>query len=71
MYDPDDPAEQHASFAAYKQKSGPWTINHFYESCLLLKDRMQTATGRQLAEGRHQFLETFLAEFFAEWNGPG
>lgn len=70
MYDPDHPPELHASFEAYKSKSGP-TINHFYEKLLLLKDRMQTATGRKLAEERHQFLETFLRRFFAEWNGLG
>jgi uncharacterized protein len=69
LYDPDQPPEMHASFAAYKAKSGP-TINHFYEKLLLLKDRMQTATGRRMAEERHQFLELFLAQFFREWNGP-
>jgi len=68
MYDPEHPPEQHASFEAYKTKSGP-TINHFYEKLLLLKDRMQTATGQQMAEERHQFLETFLRQFFAEWKG--
>jgi uncharacterized protein len=69
MYDPDHPPELHASFEAYKSKSGP-TINHFYEKLLLLKARMQTETGRKLAEERHLFLETFLERFFAEWQGP-
>jgi uncharacterized protein len=67
MYDPEIPPEQHATFAAYKQNSGP-TINHFYEKLLLLKDRMNTLTGRQLAAGRHAFLEQFLAQFYDEWN---
>ena len=70
MYDPERPPESHADFEAYKTKSGP-TINHFYEKLLLLKDRMQTDTGRKLAEERHQYLEAFLEQFFAEWNGPG
>ena len=68
MHDPDVPAEQHASFAAYKKNSGP-TINHFYEKLLLLKDRMNTPTGRQLAEARHRFMEQFLDRFYSEWNG--
>ena len=68
MYDPEVAPELHQSFAAYKQKGGP-TINHFYEKLLLLKDRMQTATGTRLAQERHQFMETFLAQFYAEWNG--
>ncbi len=69
MYDPEHPPELHATFEAYKTKSGP-TINHFYEKLLLLQDRMQTSTGRKLAAERHRFLESFLQQFFAEWNGP-
>ena len=68
MYDPEVPSELHQSFAAYKQKGGP-TINHFYEKLLLLKDRMQTATGTRLAQERHQFMEQFLTQFDAEWSG--
>ena len=67
MYDPEIPAEIHESFAAYKSKGGP-TINHFYEKLLLLKDRMQTAEGKRLALQRHQVMEDFLKQFFAEWN---
>ncbi|MBI1348397.1 HD domain-containing protein [bacterium] len=67
MYDPHHPPELHADFTAYKTKSGP-TINHFYEKLLLLKDRMQTQTGRTWAAERHQFMEQFLEQFYREWN---
>lgn len=50
----------------YKSSTAP-TLNHFYEKLLLLKDRMNTVSGRKLAEQRHSFMENFLAEFFLEW----
>jgi uncharacterized protein len=68
IYDPKVPLEEHASFEAYKKNSGP-TINHFYEKLLLLKDRMNTPTGRALAAARHQTMEQFLERFYAEWDG--
>jgi uncharacterized protein len=68
LYDPDVPPEPHQSFEAYKKNVGP-TINHFYEKLLLLKDRMNTAAGQRLAAARHAFLEQFLDQFFAEWEG--
>ena len=45
------------------------SIAHFYDKLLLLKDRMNTNTGRELAQHRHEFLQTYLAEFLAEWDG--
>jgi uncharacterized protein len=67
MHDPDVPPEEHDTFAAYKGSKGP-TINHFHEKLLLLKDRMNTETGRKMAAGRHAFMEQFLRQFFSEWD---
>lgn len=45
------------------------SINHFHEKLLLLKDRMFTKTGKELAERRHKYMEDFLQEFHSEWDG--
>lgn len=68
MHDPAVAATQHDSFDAYKSSNSP-TINHFYEKLLLLKDRMFTKTGRELAEQRHAYMQEFLDEFLREWEG--
>ena len=52
----------------YKKSEAP-TLNHFYEKLLLLKDKMNTKTAKQIAEKRHKFMESFLAQFYAEWDG--
>lgn len=67
MYDPNHPPQKHGDFEAYRTDDGP-TINHFYEKLLLLKDRMQTETGKNMAIQRHQFMESFLAQFYKEWD---
>jgi uncharacterized protein len=49
--------------------SNSTAVHHFYEKLLLLKDRMFTDTGRQMAERRHKFMEQYLEEFYDEWDG--
>ena len=68
MHEPNLLPEAHQTFEEYKRATGA-TINHFYEKLLLLRDRMNTPTGRRLAEGRHAYMEGFLDRFFLEWEG--
>lgn len=68
LYDPEIAPNLTMSKEEYKNSQTP-TINHFYEKLLLLKDKMNTETGKQIAQQRHRFMETFLAQFYAEWEG--
>jgi uncharacterized protein len=52
----------------YKKSEAP-TINHFYEKLLLLKDKMNTEFGKEIAAQRHRYMEGFLAQFYSEWEG--
>ncbi|MCM5662343.1 HD domain-containing protein [Galbibacter mesophilus] len=68
LYDPDIEPKMNMTKEQYKKNDSP-TINHFYEKLLLLKDRMNTETGKKLAEKRHDYMETFLKQFYDEING--
>jgi uncharacterized protein len=68
MYNPDINPEMHASFEQYKNSQGT-SINHFYEKLLLLKELMNTATAKQIAEKRHAVMEDYLDQFYREWEG--
>ncbi len=68
LYHPEQPPVMHNDFEAYKNDKGH-TINHFYEKLLLLKDRMQTKSGKEMAEERHQYMEGYLKQFYKEWEG--
>ena len=68
LYNPEIKPNLNMSKAEYKNSNAP-TINHFYEKLLLLKDRMNTKTGLQIANERHNFMLQFLDQFYKEWNG--
>lgn len=68
LYDPAIAPERKHTKDSYKNTTAP-TINHFYEKLLLLKDLMNTSTGKAMARQRHVFMEQYLAQFFAEWEG--
>ncbi len=67
IHNPNIPPKLNLTKAEYKKSNAP-TINHFYEKLLLLKDKMNTETGKKLAEERHQFMLDYLEQFYKEWN---
>ncbi len=68
IYNPHIKPDLNMTKEEYKSSRAP-SLNHFYEKLLLLKDRMNTPTGRALAEHRHRYMESFLEEFYREWEG--
>lgn len=68
IYNPEIPPDLKMDKEAYKTSSAP-TLNHFYEKLLLLKDLMNTSTGRKMAQIRHEYMLNFLDEFYREWEG--
>ncbi|MFC4816427.1 HD domain-containing protein [Flavobacterium sp. GCM10023249] len=68
LYNPNIQPNLNMSKEEYKKSDSP-TINHFYEKLLLLKDKMNTVSGKKIAEERHRYMEQFLSQFYAEWEG--
>jgi len=68
LYNPEIAPNLNMTKEEYKKSATP-TLNHFYEKLLLLKDKMNTPTGKKMAEERHDYMQDFLAQFFKEWNG--
>ena len=68
LYDPAVQPNLQMTKAEYKASKGP-TLNHFYEKLLRLKDQMHTKTGKRIAQKRHEFMELYLKQFYAEWEG--
>jgi uncharacterized protein len=68
LYNPEIKPNLSMKKAEYKASTAP-TINHFYEKLLLLKDRMNTKTGIEIAKERHAFMELYLKQFYNEWEG--
>lgn len=67
FYTPDVQANMHDSFDAYMNDKSH-TINHFHEKLLLIYDRLETATAKEIGAKRHALLEQYVAEFYKEWN---
>lgn len=68
IFNPDIKPNLNMTKEEYKNSDAP-TLNHFYEKLLLLKDRMNTGAGRKMAEQRHEFMQTYLDQFYMEWEG--
>jgi len=68
LYNPEIAPNLNMSKEEYKNSEAP-TLNHFYEKLLLLKDKMNTETGKKIALERHKYMENFLSQFYAEWEG--
>jgi uncharacterized protein len=68
IYNPEIKPNLNMTKEEYKNSDAP-SINHFYEKLLLLKNKMNTVSGKQMAESRHLFMEVFLDRFYKEFEG--
>ena len=68
IYNPSIPPRENMTKEEYKNTQSP-TINHFYEKLLLIKDKMNTSTGKKIAQDRHNYIVGYLKQFYAEWHG--
>lgn len=69
MYDPNGPPlSLDAPWQIDERTPSPSTLHHFYEKLLHIKDRMNTLTGKRLAEEGHAFMQNFVDQFLKEWN---
>jgi uncharacterized protein len=68
LYDPEIRPNLQMTKEEYKNSTAP-SINHFHEKLFLLKDNMNTKTGKIIAQKRHSFMDEFLQQFLDEWEG--
>lgn len=68
MYDPSDAPEEMPDGNTYESRSGS-TVAHFYEKLLHLQSMLNTDTAKAIGARRHRYMEAFLEEFLAEWEG--
>ena len=68
IWNPEDKPKIKMNKEEYMNNRGS-SINHFYEKLMLLKDQMNTETGKKIAQERHQFMEIYLEQFYGEWEG--
>ncbi|MHB9781761.1 HD domain-containing protein [Streptococcus sp. 10F2] len=66
IHDPTRKPREQLSLEEYRNGQDT-AIMHFYEKLLKLKDLMNTTHAKKMAQGRHQFLEAYLEQFYAEW----
>lgn len=68
LYDPTKKARKFDTTENYKKRASS-TFIHFYEKILLLKDLMNTKTGKKIAQKRHRYIEGYMEQFLLEWEG--
>jgi uncharacterized protein len=68
IFDPSIEVREKMSLEEYR-KGKSTSVHHFYEKLLKLKDLLNTQTAMEMAESRQWMMESFLEQFFQEWNG--
>lgn len=68
LWNPDEAPASYKTESEYRNTKSS-TLNHFDEKLLLLKDLMQTESGKKVAQKRHDYIAEFKNRFIDEWYG--
>ncbi len=68
IHDPEIKPTENMNADEYKDHIST-TVNHFYEKLFRLRDLMNTAAAKKIAEQRDHYMKNFILEFLDEWDG--
>lgn len=67
LYDPAMPPREKLDKTAYRDLSNETIINHFYEKLFKIKDMLNTAEAKAIAQERHELMVAYVTAFKTDW----
>ena len=67
LYAPAMPPREKLDKTAYRDLSNETIINHFYEKLFKIKDMLNTAEAKAIAQERHELMVAYVTAFKTDW----